>query len=163
MNPFPFIGLPPFSFKGNIFTLLIFFFKSRINLLFRNFIFFFGYHSLINQLLFVNLTNWSHFGNLFVHQGLSEGWLIEFIVTVFSISNKINHDIMVEFLTIFSSNGENVMYILKTLSIDMEDRSIYGFCKIGSMVSRPSFAWNCCKTDLVINNDVNSSTDCVIL
>jgi hypothetical protein len=57
---------------------------------------------------------------------LSERWLIELVVTIFSITDKIDDDIVVELLAILSSGGENVMDVFKRLCVNVEDRSIDG-------------------------------------
>lgn len=163
MNLLPLFRLPLFLLICSLFAHFIFFFKNRINHFLLNLIFFFGQYSFVNKLLFIKLANWSHFSNLFIHQGLCERWLIKFVVTIFSITDQINNDIMIELLAILSCGGKNVMHIFKTLSINMEDRSINRFSQIRSIVSRSSFAWNCCETDLIINNNMNCSTDRVIL
>lgn len=45
----------------------------------------------------------------------------------------------------------------------MEDRSINRFSKIRSIVSGSSFAWNCCETNLIVDNNMNCSSNSVIL
>ena len=45
-------------------------------------------------------------------------------MTKFTISDKIDDNIVIKLLSIFSSGGKDVMDILKTLSVDVEDRSV---------------------------------------
>jgi len=163
MNLLPCISLPSLCIKGCIFTILIRFFIFSINFFFQNFILFLSNYSLVNKLLSIKLSYWNHFCNLFIHQWLSKRRLIKFIVSKFTISDQINYDIMFKFLTIFSSSSEYVMHIIKTLSINMEDWGINRFGKIRSIVSRSSFAWNGCETNLIVDNDMNCSSNSVIL
>jgi hypothetical protein len=54
-------------------------------------------NSSLKKLLLVDPSDWGHLGNLFVHQWLSETWLIELIMTHLSVTNNFFKE---EFLTL---------------------------------------------------------------
>ncbi len=79
--------------------------------------------ALFDELITVDVSHWVHVFDDGVHEGLSVRWLIKLVVTHLAISNKINHDIFAEFLTILGSDAERVSNIVHGLSIHVENRS----------------------------------------
>ena len=74
--------------------------------------------------LFVYSCNRLHFGDLLIHQGLCETWLIQFIVTELSVSNKVNNNIFFKLLSVLCCELEYKADILDALGIHMEDGCI---------------------------------------
>jgi len=65
---------------------------------------------------------------------------------------------MVEFLSVFCSSFENMVHIVNALCIDVENWRIDGLSKIRRVVTTSSFAWHCCITNLVVNNDMDGTS-----
>ena len=61
-------------------------------------------NSFRDKLSLVLLSNRLHLRDTLVHQGLSEGRLIELIVTMSSVADEINHDVVLEALAVLSCN-----------------------------------------------------------
>jgi len=84
-------------------------------------------------------------------------------VTEFSITNQIYHHIMVELLPVQSCCSKCKCHVFNAISIYMENWRVNSFGNVRSVVSRTTFLGNSCKADLIIANDMDCSTNCVIL
>jgi hypothetical protein len=120
-------------------------------------------YAALKQLLLVLSSDWSHFGDLLVHEWLSETWLIQFIVSHFPVTNEIDDDIMLEFLSIFSSSSENEINIIQAVSVDMENWSIYSLGQVRAVDGRSTLIWSCGETNLVVHNNMDCTSNSVIL
>ena len=88
------------------------------------------YDATLEKLLLILPSNWCHLGDLLVHKWLGETWLILLVMAHFTVTDEINHDIMLELLTILSSSSEDKVNIVKAISVHMENWSVDGFSKI---------------------------------
>lgn len=86
--------------------------------------------SLIEELLFIYTSNWSHLGNLLVHKWLREARLIKFVVAELSVTNQVDNDIVAELLPIKSSTVKRVVHVLKAIRINVENWSINSFGQV---------------------------------
>lgn len=59
--------------------------------------------------------------DLFIHDGLGEERLILLIVTKSSVSDDINEDILLEFLSVLNGNLHTVIKQVWLISIDVDD------------------------------------------
>ena len=65
-------------------------------------------------------------------------------------------------LSILCGNLEYIMNVFHAVSIDVENWCVNSFGKIGSVHSTSAFHRNGCETDLIVNNNVDCSTNSVI-
>ena len=72
--------------------------------------------------------------DLIVHQRLSENRLILLIVSISSVSNNINKDIFVKFLTISHSDLDDLVQNVRSVSVYMDNRGIYCFSYLCAVV-----------------------------
>ena len=86
--------------------------------------------AIIKEFLFVKLGNGSHLSNLFIHHWLRKTWLIKLIVTIFTISNQVNNDVMVELLSVLCRHFKAMMNVFGRICIYMENWSVYAFSQI---------------------------------
>jgi hypothetical protein len=61
---------------------------------------------------------------------LCEGWLIKLVVTELSVSDKINNNILVEFLSKLGSKFEGSLHIFHAVSVYVENWSVDTLCYI---------------------------------
>jgi hypothetical protein len=80
-----------------------------------------------------------------------------------SITNEVDDNIVMEFLSELSCSLKYEVNIFHTVSIDMEDWCIDSFCQIRAVSARPSFIWGSSESDLIVYNNMDSSTYGVIL
>lgn len=101
--------------------------------------------------------------NDLVHQGLREHGLIELVVTHLSVANEVDDNIFAESLSVLSSNFEGLGDVFHAVGIDVENGGINGLCNIGSVDTRSGAIRSGRKSNLVVDDDMESSTDGVVL
>lgn len=89
-----------------------------------------------------------------VHDGLSELWLINFVMSIFSVTDDINEKIFAKFGAILNSELDCTIEIFYAFTIDMNYGYIVGFeniCRVfrGTRVDGPG-----CIADLVVGYDM---------
>jgi hypothetical protein len=65
-------------------------------------------------------------------------------------------------LSVLSGKFECLGYILKTVSVDMENWSANRFGNIGAVMAGSCFDWRGCETNLIVDNDVDSAAYFVV-
>jgi hypothetical protein len=85
---------------------------------------------LIDQLFTVDISDWLHRINDFVHQRLGEGGLVKFVMAEFPITDQIDDNITLELLTELSGELERSLDILHTVGVDVENGSVDGLGNI---------------------------------
>mmetsp|Transcript_17393 Transcript_17393/g.15305 ORF Transcript_17393/g.15305 Transcript_17393/m.15305 type:complete len:315 (-) Transcript_17393:810-1754(-) len=98
-----------------------------------------------------------------VHQWLGERGLIQFIVTIFSVTNKINEDILLELHSILQSKLHNLVNFFRFISINVE---YWGFNRLGNICTiktTSSIFLDCSETNLVVTNNVNSTSNLIVI
>ena len=80
----------------------------------------------------------------------------------FAISNKINHNIFTEFLAVLSGNAESVCNIVHRVCVDMEDGAADCGGDLRAVDAGPCSVWSSREADLVIDDYMDSSSDCVV-
>ncbi len=98
-----------------------------------------------------------------VHQWLCEHWLIKLVMAEATIADEIDNNIVFELLSVFCCELKGCDNFVETISIDVEDRAVQCLCEIRRVDTRARFVWVCCKADLVIDNDMNCTTNFVVL
>lgn len=103
------------------------------------------------------VDGWDRINNL-VHHGLSETWLIEFVVSVLSVSDDIDDNILLEFLSVLEGQFEDLVNKFWSISVNVEDWSLNGFSQISTIERSSILCWNSGKTNLVIDNNMNETS-----
>ena len=81
------------------------------------------WNTFIQELLSVDISDRVHSLDNCIHQRLRKTWLVQFIVSHFTVANKIDNDVFVESLTILCSNFESIGDVVHRVSIYVEDWS----------------------------------------
>jgi len=159
----PFLGHPILSFVFQGLTFGVSLFKILVDERLHLSKFVLVNYSAGKKLLFVLAGNWGHLGDLLVHEWLGETWLIELIVTHLSVTDEINDNVMLELLSVLSCGSENKVDVIKAVSIHMKDWSIDSFGQVRAVDTWSCLVWSCGETNLVVHNNMNSSSNSVIL
>lgn len=93
-----------------------------------------------------------------VHQRLSEGRLVEFIVAQTTETHNIDHDVFLEFLAILKGQFGHFVNHFRVVRVHVENRSPDGFGHFSAVESTASITLGGSKTDLVIGNNMQSAT-----
>jgi len=80
-----------------------------------------------------------------------------------SVTDEVNNNVVVEFLSILSSGTEDHGDILHRISIYMEDWSTDSLSQIRAVSCRSSLVWSGGETNLVVHDHVNGTSDGVVL
>ena len=81
----------------------------------------------------------------------------------FTISNKVDHNIFAEFLAVLGGNSESVCNVVHRVCVDMEDGAADRRGDLRAVDAGPCSVWSSSKADLVIDDDMDGSADCVVL
>ena len=73
------------------------------------------------------------FANLFVHEWLRSSWFIGFAVSLFAITNHVNDDVFLEFITEIQSQLCNKHQCLRIIAVHMKDRRLNHLRHIGAV------------------------------
>lgn len=119
--------------------------------------------TLIYKLSLIETCDRRHLVNLLVHEWLRETGLIELIVTAQSIANQINNDVMLESHSVVGCHFEGPMDCFDVIGIYMEDWCTDGLGEVRSIHTTSSFRRHGGETNLVVHDDVDRTTNCVIL
>ena len=84
-------------------------------------------------------------------------------MTHFTISNKVDHNIFAEFLAVLGGNSESVCNVVHRVCVDMEDGAADRGGDLRAVDAGPCSVWSSRKADLVIDDDMDGSSDCVVL
>ena len=121
------------------------------------------FNTLRNELVSVLVSSTGHSLYNLVHEGLSETRVIKLIMSHFAVSNQVNDHILVEGLTVLSSILKYFSYILNAVSVNVEDGGVDALSNVRGVDSRSSLIRGSSKSNLIVNDNVNSSSYVVIL
>lgn len=79
-------------------------------------------------------------------------------MTHLSVTNKIDHDVTLEFLTVLGRDGEHFGNVVHGVRVDVEDRRLDGFGEVCAVDSRAGLIRAGCETNLVVHHDVDSTS-----
>jgi len=111
----------------------------------------------------VFFSNRYHFSNLLVHKWLGKWGIVKFIVSTFPISNEVYYDVIFEFHSVLCGNCKNFCNIINAFCIHMEDWSINSLSNVCAIYSRSGFVRSSCEPDLIIDNNMDASTNSIVL
>lgn len=119
--------------------------------------------TLVDELLTVDVPDRDHVLHDGVHKGLRIRWLIKLVVARLAVADQIDDDVASEFLTVLGSDAECVSYIVHRVRVDVEDWCADGRGNLGAVSARTSTVWGRCEADLIVDDDMDSATDLVVL
>lgn len=117
---------------------------------------------LIQEFFRVKIVNVWSLRNLTIHHWLGKYWLIQLIVTISTISNYINENILVEFLPVFECHMHCFMNKLWFVCIYMNHWCLNGFCDISTIQTCSTLSWCCRKSNLIISDHMNNSSGIIM-
>lgn len=79
-----------------------------------------------------------------------------------SVTDQIDYHIRMESLAPLSCKLTNSYNCLQIITVYMEYRSVQGFGNIRTILRRSAGSWICCEGNLVIDNDVDGSSSCIV-
>jgi hypothetical protein len=119
-------------------------------------------HIFFNHLLCIMfIKSWCMF-YYFVHFWLSKKWLILLIMPISPITNNINKYIFFKFETIFQSYPNTSINYRRLISIDMKNRRPNNFSNFSTIITWSTLRRISCKSNLVIQNNMDNTQRCVI-
>lgn len=116
--------------------------------------------ALRDELGIVNLrAGFLDFANLLVHVRLSEFRLVKLVVSITTITNNVNENILVESLSVFDCEFAHSVDGFWIISVDMNDWGIECLSDITAVEGASSINRICGETNLVIDNHVDSTSN----
>jgi len=153
---------PVFCVKGGGFSKSVGFLKvcsSRVN----DGLEFSLINTLFNKLVSVLVSSRDHGGYNLVHEGLGETGVIKLVMAHLSVSNHINNHVLVESLTVLSSEFKSFSNVFHAVSVDVENRGVNALSNVRSVDTRSALVRSGGEADLIVNNDMNSTSYVVVL
>lgn len=120
-----------------------------------------GQASFLLKLFGVQLSNGSLLSNSLVHLGLGEAGLVSFVVTVLAVADKIDNNVSVEGLAPVSSKLHDESDSFSVIAVYVENGCVDGFGDIGTVRGRATEARISGETDLVVDDNVDSTASAV--
>jgi len=96
-----------------------------------------------------------------VHQRLGEGGLVGLIVTLLTVANDVNDNILLELGTPVGSELADKVDGLDIVTVDVEDGGVNGLGNVGTVGSRAGETGIGGETDLVVDDNVDGTTSLV--
>ena len=114
-------------------------------------------------MLAVYIDNWFLNSHLFVHVGLSEHGLVQFVVAVSTVADKVHHYVSFESLPEFECKFENLVDLIRFIGVNMENRCFNDFRDFCAVETTATVFGDGCESDLVVYNDVYDSSGAIAL
>ena len=114
-----------------------------------------------NQCFDIQLTNTALFSNGLIHEWLRIARVITFVVTMTAIAHHIDDNVFVESLTVFPCESSDANASFGVVAIDVEDRCLNCLGDVAAIQRRTSELRRGRETNLVIDNEVNGSTNAI--
>ena len=94
-----------------------------------------------------------------VHFWLSELWFVYLIVSILSVADQVNQNVSFPLLFVVNTKVHHSVNVFDILWVNMDYWSIKGLCNITAVFWASRVDWFRCITQLVVGDDVNSSSD----
>ena len=112
-----------------------------------------GFHQPIG----IDLANARTLANLLVHQGLREGWLVAFVVSVTTVTDHVNHNVHLKCLAELQSQFGHISHSLWIFAIHVKNRDFDHLGHVRAITRRTTVDRERGETDLVIHHHMNRS------
>jgi hypothetical protein len=119
-------------------------------------------HSSFKQLLRVEVINGRMVLDGLVQQRLGEGRLILFVVAISPVADQVDEDVLFELLAVGNSDLHALVEDVRSISVDVDDRSIDCLGDLGAVEGRTALFESGSETDLVVVYDVNDASRTVV-
>lgn len=116
-----------------------------------------GEGAVLKELVGIDVDLWLVGLDALVHQWLGEGWLISLVMAVLSVADQVDNDIRAELSAPIGSKLANEVDSLDIIGVDVEDWSINGLGDIGTVGGGAGETWVSGETNLVVDDQVDSS------
>lgn len=100
--------------------------------------------------------------NLFIHDRLCEVRLVLLVVAISPVSDDIDEDVFLEFLSILNCDLHAFVQNIGLITIYVNYWSIDCLSHLSAVVGRSALLGICCKPDLVVQNYVNNASGAII-
>jgi len=80
-----------------------------------------------------------------------------------SITYEIDDNVVIEDTSEFGRHSERPMYGFQIVSIYVNNRCINSLCQVGGVQTRSPFIRHCCKSNLIVHNNMDATSHCVVL
>lgn len=122
----------------------------------------FGQHSSLDAFLGVFLEHWWVCLYLLVHLGLCEKGLVLLVVSESSVTDDIDENVLFELLSVLYSNLHATVQKVRFISIDMNDWCSNNLSYLCAVVRWSSLPRVCCKSYLIIHNNMDDASCCIV-
>src|SRR5207247_1100742 len=92
--------------------------------------------------------------NFLVQRRLSERWLVRLVVSVTTIADDVDQEVLSEFRPVLDRQSDHVNARLRIVGVDVNDRNFESLCQIAGVACRPRIAWIRRESDLIVYDDV---------
>ena len=92
-----------------------------------------------------------------VHDGLGEHRLVDLVVSVLSVADQIDNDVLVPGCPPLGGDVGDQHHRLGIVGVDVEDGGVDDAAHVGTVGGGAGVAGVCRETDLVVRNDMNGS------
>lgn len=117
-----------------------------------------GEGTLLDQLVDVLVKLALLLSNALVHQRLGERGLVGLVVTLLTVADDVDDNVTLELGTPVGSNLADVVDSLNVIGVHVEDRSVNGLGNVRAVRGGAGEAGVSGETDLVVHNNVDSTT-----
>lgn len=94
----------------------------------------------------------------FLHQRLCKVWIINFIMTMFSLPNYIDYNIFFESVSLINGSFESVLDFNRLLSVDMNNRAVSRPAQISRLQPMSVICWVGGEPNLIVDHDMDGSS-----
>ena len=96
-----------------------------------------------------------------IHQRLRVARLVSFVVTEPAETDQVEHDVLVELLSIVERDLQDAIRRFGIVAIDVEDRQLSHACDVSRINRRASGFWSGRESDLVVDDDVDRAASAI--
>ena len=115
----------------------------------------------LHQRFYIQLANAAALCNCLIHKRLGVTRVVAFVVSVTAIANEVDDHVFMELLAVIKCQTRNTHASFWVVSIHMENWRLNSFCNIAWILRRTRVLRRCGETNLVVDNDVNSSANAI--
>ena len=120
-----------------------------------------GEGSTLHERRGVQLPDRGSFVDPAVHLGERVAGVVAFVVTVTSVADHVDHDVLVELLAVLERQSGDPDTGFWIVAVHMEDRGLDHLGHVGGVLRRTSCVRRRGETDLVVDHDVHAAADSI--
>ncbi len=117
-----------------------------------------GQHALAYQTIGIDITRRGMFGDDVVHQRLSAGRLVSFVVATTTVTNQIDHDVTLELHAVVDRQLGDKQHRFRIIAINVKDRRLNHLGDVGTILGGARIVLTASgKTNLVVDDNVDGA------